>query len=70
MGSQTSTANKPETNRSNGNMPTSHNQDPKLADIANDAMDSFRVYAKKRPEVVAIWCLGVGFVLGWKLKPW
>lgn len=46
------------------------NDDPRFADVAADAMDSFRVYARKRPEVVAMWCLGVGFVLGWKLKPW
>lgn len=29
-----------------------------------------RQYARERPEVVALWCLGIGFVLGWKLKPW
>ena len=27
-------------------------------------------YTKERPEVVALWCFGIGFVLGWKLKPW
>lgn len=27
-------------------------------------------YAQQRPEVVALWCFGIGFVLGWKLKPW
>ena len=27
-------------------------------------------YARERPEVCALWCFGVGFVLGWKLKPW
>lgn len=27
-------------------------------------------YARERPEVVALWCFGIGFVLGWKLKPW
>ncbi len=29
-----------------------------------------RDYARERPEVAALWCLGIGFVLGWKLKPW
>jgi hypothetical protein len=29
-----------------------------------------REYARERPEVVAMWCFGIGFVLGWKLKPW
>ncbi|TWU00652.1 hypothetical protein Pla108_16040 [Botrimarina colliarenosi] len=27
-------------------------------------------YAKAHPDVAALWCFGVGFVLGWKLKPW
>ena len=27
-------------------------------------------YARERPEVTALWCFGLGFVLGWKLKPW
>lgn len=27
-------------------------------------------YAREKPEVVALCCVGIGFVLGWKLKPW
>jgi hypothetical protein len=27
-------------------------------------------YCRERPEIAALWCLGVGFVLAWKLKPW
>ncbi|MBI3866307.1 MAG: hypothetical protein HY290_30880 [Planctomycetia bacterium] len=27
-------------------------------------------YARQRPETVALACIGVGFVLGWKLKLW
>lgn len=27
-------------------------------------------YARQRPDVVALWCFGIGFMLGWKLKPW
>jgi hypothetical protein len=34
------------------------------------AIEFFREYARQRPEVVALWAFGVGFVLGWKLKPW
>ncbi len=41
-----------------------------LKDIADAAMCGFRQYAKARPEVVALWCVGIGFVLGWKLRPW
>ncbi len=37
---------------------------------AQDIMDYFREYAREKPEMVALWCLGIGFVLGWKLKPW
>jgi len=27
-------------------------------------------YARNNPGTTALWCLGIGFVLGWKLKPW
>lgn len=30
----------------------------------------FKEYARERPEVVALWTFGIGFVVGWKLKPW
>jgi len=30
----------------------------------------FKEYTRERPEVVALWAFGVGFVLGWKLKLW
>jgi hypothetical protein len=29
-----------------------------------------REYARERPEIVALTCFGIGFILGWKLKPW
>lgn len=35
-----------------------------------DFTDYLKAYAKAKPESAALWCLGVGFVLGWKLKPW
>ena len=34
------------------------------------AWECFRSYARERPEVVALWTFGIGFVLGWKLKIW
>lgn len=37
---------------------------------ASDLVAYFFKYSRQRPEVVALWCLGVGFALGWKLKPW
>ena len=37
---------------------------------AEGAMNYLREYAKENPEATALWCLGIGFVLGWRLKPW
>mgnify|MGYP000064806945 CR=1 FL=1 len=38
--------------------------------VAEDLSLYFRRYAREKPEVVAMWCFGVGFIVGWKLKPW
>lgn len=38
--------------------------------IAEAAGEFFTQYARQRPEVVALWAFGIGFVLGWRLKPW
>jgi hypothetical protein len=35
-----------------------------------DLADYLKVYAKQKPHVIAYWCFGAGFLLGWKLKPW
>jgi len=48
------------------------------SDMGNDqslqsfeaAVDWVREYGRANPESLALWCLGIGFVLGWKLKPW
>ena len=45
--------------------PVEHQLSP-LTDLQNYA----RQYVEQQPELAAINCLGVGFVLGWKLKPW
>ena len=34
------------------------------------ALEHFQEYRRERPGVVALWCFGIGFVLGWKLKLW
>ena len=36
----------------------------------DDLLIYLREYARERPEVVALTCFGIGFILGWKLKPW
>jgi len=35
-----------------------------------DVMTYLREYTRERPEVVALTCFAVGFILVWKLKPW
>jgi hypothetical protein len=37
---------------------------------SEDIVDYLKCYARERPEVAALWCFGIGFILGWKLKPW
>ncbi|WP_417851144.1 hypothetical protein [Thalassoglobus sp.] len=27
-------------------------------------------FAKQQPQTAALWCFGIGFLVGWKLKPW
>jgi hypothetical protein len=40
------------------------------AQTSKSALEHFQEYGCERPEVVALWCFGIGFVLGWKLKLW
>jgi hypothetical protein len=37
---------------------------------SKSALELLREYGRERPEVIALWCFGIGFVMGWKLKPW
>ena len=39
-------------------------------ETGKSALDLLREYGRERPEVIALWCFGIGFVLGWKLKLW
>jgi hypothetical protein len=36
----------------------------------DDLMQYAVDYARQNPGTAALWCFGVGFILGWKLKPW
>ncbi|MBX6314532.1 MAG: hypothetical protein IRY99_16710 [Isosphaeraceae bacterium] len=38
--------------------------------MAQDLVDSLRQYIREKPEAAALWALGIGFILGWKLRPW
>lgn len=41
-----------------------------LEHMATDAVDRVTVYAREKPVAFGLWAMGIGFVLGWKLKPW
>lgn len=38
--------------------------------LTRDIGEYLKQYAKENPGTAALWCLGIGFVLGWKMKPW
>ena len=40
------------------------------AELFDGARQAFCRFAREQPEVTALTCLGIGFILGWKLKPW
>jgi len=33
-------------------------------------VDHLTQFCKENPGTAAAWCFGIGFVLGWRLKPW
>ncbi len=36
----------------------------------HSVVDSLEDYARAKPVSFALWSFGIGFALGWKLKPW
>ncbi len=44
----------------------------KSADMqpCGDIVEYLKAYAREKPDVAALWCFGIGFIVGWKLKPW
>ena len=40
------------------------------SEISQDIIEAVIKYGREKPASAALICLGVGFVLGWKLKPW
>ena len=45
-------------------------RDIEPAEMGRDMVQYLREYARENPEAAALWCFGIGFVLGWKLKIW
>jgi hypothetical protein len=41
-----------------------------LETTGRDLLESLEKYAREKPASAALWALGIGFILGWKLKPW
>jgi hypothetical protein len=39
-------------------------------DVASEVVKHVTEYARQNPGYAALWCMGIGFVLGWRLKPW
>jgi hypothetical protein len=50
--------------------PVGYGQQSQIMNPGQDLWHYLRAYAREKPDVCALWCFGVGFVLGWKLKPW
>lgn len=42
----------------------------KVQECATTIIDHLKEYVRENPGNAALWCFGVGFVLGWRLKPW
>jgi len=61
----TQTANRPVRPRQQSDI-----SDYEPMEIGHDIVQYLRDYAKENPEAAALWCFGIGFVLGWKLKLW
>jgi hypothetical protein len=39
-----------------------------VTEPAKDLVGLLQDYAKSRPEVAAVWCFGLGLLIGWKLR--
>jgi hypothetical protein len=58
------------TSRSESNVSNRNRQTESPREISQDIVDAMIQYAREEPGSAALICLGVGFVFGWKLKPW
>ena len=63
----TSTEEKPTVQEPHNEIPT---EPEPCVGPSKSALELLREYGRERPEIVALWCFGIGFALGWKLKLW
>jgi len=40
-----------------------------VSEPAQDLIGIMKDYAREKPDVAAMWCFGLGVLVGWKLKP-
>jgi len=56
--------------RASNDRPQSLTKRGDSVDMGRDLVEYMKEYAREKPEVAALWCFGIGFIIGWKLKPW
>lgn len=39
-----------------------------VGEPAKDLLGAMKAYAKQKPDVVALWCFGLGAWVGWRLR--
>lgn len=57
-------------NRETSENKTSAIQSRPQVQPVDDITEYVKAYAQQNPGTAALWCFGIGFVVGWKLKPW
>jgi hypothetical protein len=53
-----------------GRLPAGFSDDRASSSPITSTVRAIEDYARNEPWVFATWVFGLGFVLGWKLKPW
>lgn len=55
---------------SSGEPTSSRGAERDVPGFLESSMEAIERYARDEPWAFAGWVFGIGFVLGWKLKPW
>jgi hypothetical protein len=45
-------------------------EETNVKEMTHDLTEYLTRYARQNPGTAALTCMAIGFVLGWKLKPW
>ncbi len=51
-------------------MQAAHHPEGQFELKPGDLVEYVTGYAKQNPSSAMLWALGIGFFLGWRLKPW